>query len=121
MPGDTMVLRPFEDRHGSQLSAIIADDALWAPADGDDGAQFPRYAGAGAGWVRYQAQAFPVELIDDRQVPETPATNQRIRDEVQSSALVWSLWHRQRCPCAQGTRSAAPAAYLQTFLAVNPQ
>ena len=68
----------------------------------------------------HQRQAFPREVVDDRQDAEAPAIGERIRQEVQAPALIGALRQRHRRPRAQGTLAAAAPAHLQPFLAVEP-
>ena len=67
-----------------------------------------------------ERQAFPREVIDDRQDAETSAVGESIRQEVQAPALIGTLRQRHRRPGAERPLAAAAAPNLQPFLAVEP-
>ena len=69
----------------------------------------------------HQRQAFPAEVVDDREDAEAAAIGEAVGEEVQAPALVRSLRDRHGCACAQRPLAATAPADLQPFLACKSE
>ena len=90
------------------------------PRAGDDGIELAHDPQAGQRGIGDQRQAFPREVVDDRQNAEAAAVGESIRQEVQAPALIGALRQGHRRPCAQCPLAPATPPHLQPFLAVEP-
>ena len=120
MPFNPCLLRPAQDRRPGEFGAIVRDAHSGSAASRNEGVKLAHDPQSGQRRVGHQRQAFPREVIDDRQDPEPSAIGECVRQEVQAPTLVGTLRQRHRRPCAQRTLAAATPAHLQPFLAVEP-
>ena len=110
VPLDPGILGEAQDGPADQLCAVVRDDHAGLPATGDDLAQFAHNPHARQRGVDDQGQAFPREVIDDREHTEAPTVVERVGEEVEAPALVWPLRDRHRCPRAERALAAATFA-----------
>ncbi len=99
----------------------VADDHRWAATQRHDPVELAPDAQPRQRGVRHQRQAFAREVVHHGEDAKPPPAAQRIRDEVQRSALVRPLRQHHRRPGAQCPLPAAAAAHAEAFRAVEPQ
>jgi hypothetical protein len=120
VPLDAAILLPGEDRVRGELGAVVTDDhAGIAPLFGDP-IKFAGDTKTGERGVHHQTEAFPGEVIDQREDAEAPAAHQRIRDQVERPAQIAVLRDGHRRSGAESALSATAPANGQPLFSVEP-
>ena len=119
MPFDIALLLPSEDSVRGELSAVVADDHTGAASGFDDAIELSQDPQAGERGIHHESQAFPGEVIDEREDTEATAAHHRIHDGVERPAKVLVLRDRHRRPCAQSAFAAAALTHRQPLFLVK--
>ena len=120
MPLDLALLLPFQDGIRCQLRSVVADHHAGIAAHPGDVVEFTGNALSRQRSVHDRRQAFPAEVVDDTQHPETAPVREAVRHEVQRLSLVRPLWDRQRHPRSDRALATATLAHAQALFPVDP-
>ena len=113
VPLNVALLRPAQDRHAGQFSAVVADDRVRAchPLE-DRRVELAPDPCARDRRIGDEAHALLAIVIDHREDPEPPPAGEGVGHEVEAPALVGALRDRHRRPRAQGPLTSATTAHL---------
>jgi hypothetical protein len=88
VPLDPSLLTEAQHRHSGLLGSVVGHAHRRSTAPGNDDIELTHDPQARQRGIGDERQAFTVEVVDDRQNPETSAVGERIRQEVETPALV---------------------------------